>query len=478
MSNILKVTTPTTGYDNNNGIKTGHENMQQSQNVQGQVRPDKVVRPDARSDAAPQKQDGNLKFQFETNFDNFIQQLARNGNITEEYSTVLLEKLGMLAQSGLKAGMAGEISQFLSLISMSPEEMAAFLKTQGDSAVRFNGAFFDILRQIMQQTNSVELRTGILSFLKMYTDMAEGQHLLETMRQLIQNMKGGMLRSESQQLQQMEQGLNYGAANGNVKENANLIKNQIMPFLNEYITKMHDRGMLRESTAMLGSLTARYENGDAGRLQEAFLKLMDFTMFAKRFQNMDPAMLMRILANSEFERASRKNEAMARLADIIRSGVMGEAGVENKMAFKSIMQAFLLNESVYMPVLHLTLPLNVNGTLMFSELWIDPDDQSGGKQEGDERVIKGLIKFDIKDVGFFDLFFLYGTESEKVSIQLNYPKNLDASEAELRNAIGQILSSNNLEQEQLVLGSEEGSIPISAAFPNIFERKGSVNVTV
>ncbi len=478
MSNILKVTTPTTGYNDNTAIKPGQENAQQSQNIQGQVRPDKVVRPDQRSDAAPQQQGSNLKFQFETNFDNFIQQLTRNGTITEEFSTVLLEKLGILAQSGLKSGMAGEISQFLSLISMTPEEMAKFLKMQGDSSVRFNGAFFDILRQIMQQTKSVELRSGILNFLKMYTDMGEGQHMLETMRQLIQNMKGGMLRADSEQLAHMEKGLNYGAANGNVKENANLLKNQMMPFLNEYITKMHDRGMLRESTAMLGSLTARYENGDMGRLQEAFGKLMDFTMFAKRFQNMNPDMLMKILANSEFEKASQGNEAMARLADIIRGGVKGEAGIENKMAFKALMQAFLLNESVYMPVLHLTLPLNVDGTLMFSELWIDPDDQSGSQQEGEERIIKGLIKFDIKDVGFFDLFFLYGTESERVSIQINYPKKLDASENEIRDAIGGILSKNNLEQDQLVLGTEEGSIPISAAFPNIFERKSSVNVTV
>lgn len=478
MSNILKVTTPVAGYDNTSGVKVNQENLPQNSNVQGQIKPDKVVRPDARSDAASQQPEAELKFRYETNFDNFIQQLAKTPNVTEEFSSALLEKLGILAQSGLKEGLAGEISQFLSMISMSPQEMAAFLKMQGQSSVRFNGTFFTVLRQIMQQSGSVELRAGILDFLKRYTDMAEGNHLLATMRQLMQEIKGGMLRNPGNQLEQLNQQMNYeGAVNGNVKENANLLKNQILPFLNEYISKMHERGSLRENTAMLAALTARYDNGDAGRLQEAFLRLMDFQMFSKHFKNLDPATLMKVLANSEFEKASLKNDAMGHLADIIRRGVMGEAGTENKMVFKELMQAFLLNESVYMPVLHLTLPLNVNGTYLFSELWIDPDDQNG-TEGSEERVIKGLIKFDIKDVGFFDLFFLYGTDSEKISIQLNYPKSLQASEREVRDSLGKILADNGLKPEELVLGTEEGSIPITAAFPNIFERKNSVNVTI
>ena len=85
-----------------------------------------------------------------------------------------------------------------------------------------------------------------------------------------------------------------------------------------------------------------------------------------------------MLQNTEFEKASLKNDAMNQLAEIIKRGAAGEAGIENKMVFKELMRAVLLNESVYMPILHLTLPLNVNGKLMFSELWLDPDDDGKG----------------------------------------------------------------------------------------------------
>ena len=177
MSNILKVTSPVVGYDNNNSTKINQDNLPQNNQIQGQVKPDKVVRPDGRSDAASQQSEAELKFRYESNFDNFVQQLARTPSMTEEFSSVFLEKLGILAQSGLKAEFAAEISKFLSMISMSPQELAAFLKTQGQSSVRFNGAFFEVLRQIMQQSSSVELRAGILDFLKRYTDTVSYTHL-------------------------------------------------------------------------------------------------------------------------------------------------------------------------------------------------------------------------------------------------------------------------------------------------------------
>ena len=69
MSNILKVTTPVAGYDNTGGVKINQSNVPQNNNIQGQVIPDKVVRPDARSDAASQQADAELKFQYDTNFD-------------------------------------------------------------------------------------------------------------------------------------------------------------------------------------------------------------------------------------------------------------------------------------------------------------------------------------------------------------------------------------------------------------------------
>lgn len=480
MSNILKITTPVSGYDNTGGVKINQSNLPQNNNIQGQVIPDKVVKPDARSDSASQQTEAQLKFRYETNFDNFIQQMQKSASMTESFSVEFLAKLGVLAQSGLKKDFAQEISKFLSMIRMSPEELSAFLKIQGESSVRFSGTLFNVLRQLMQQTSSVELRTGILDFLKRYTDMAEGNHLLENIRQVMQQIQQRMFAGPRQQVEQMAETLTYHAAqNGNVKDNAAVLKNEILPFLNEYITAMHDRGGLRDNTALLAALTARYENGDTMRMQEAFLKLLEFPEFSKLFQNLDPARLLQILSNTAFEQASARNSAMDKLAELIKRGCQGEAGIENKTMFRELLQAFLLNESVYMPVLHLTLPLDLDGNLLFSELWIDPDERRQKEDgAGEERMIRGLIKFDIQNIGFFDLFFLYGVESGKIRMQLNYPQELPVRERELRNALEQILTQNGMQPEEMILGTEGTSIPLSEAFPHVYERKNSVNVTV
>ena len=53
---------------------------------------------------------------------------------------------------------------------------------------------------------------------------------------------------------------------------------------------------------------------------------------------------------------------------------------------------------------------------MYSEIWVDPDEESGNPGSK-ERGIKLLIKFDLKDVGFFDMMMYY--EKGKMDTYLN-----------------------------------------------------------
>lgn len=428
-----------------------------------------------------EQQDAALKFRYDNNFDNFIQQIVKSPTMTEEFSKVFTQRLGMLAESGIQGSFAQEISKFLSMIEMSPADMLEYLKTQNQSAVKFQGIFFDLLRQAMNESGSVELTAAILDFLKKYANMTEGDHLLNSMSNLLQTMKGKMFAKSQEELQSMIDQMNFGAAKGDVKANADILKNKLLPFLNEYIKGTHDRGGMRESAAQLATLTARYANGDEARLQAAFMRLMSSPAFAGTMQNADAAALMRILSNTDFERASRKNKAMLHLADIIKRGAEGEAGIENKGVFRQLMQSFLLNESVYMPVLHMTLPMNVDGAMLFSEMWIDPDAEGGAQKEDGtrERVVKGLVKFDIEDVGFFDLFFLYSQEDGgTISMQISYPEELKSQEKAIRNSLEQIIVRNHMKSEQIVLGAGAPPIPLSEAFPKIVEGRNTINVSI
>ena len=480
MSNILRVTSPIPGYDNKNALKIEGEQLPSKQ-IQGPVMPDKVVRTDARSDAAYDQKEAALKFGYETNFDNFVQQIMKSSNMTEEIAKVFVEKFKTTVESGISNEFAETINNFLSMIEMNESDILPFLQMQGQSSVKFKGAFFEVLRQAFFSSASSEIRSQILDFLKKYTDMAEGNHLLKEIEMNIKTAKTNVFSSAKDQISEIEKEINYSAEKGNVKQNAKIIKNKLLPFLNEYIKTMHDRGSMRESTAELAYLTSRYENGDMERLIKAFKDLVKLPILSEKFGGLNPELLDKILSSTDFEKASEKNTVMMKLADIIEKGAKGAAGIENKTAFKQMMNSILLNESVYMPLMHMSLPISVNGKLMYSEMWIDPEAENGYKGENGEidQYIKGLVKFDIQDLGFFDLFFIYAKgEKNTVSIQLHYPEKLVDNEREIKSNIRRIAKENGLELSDVVLDTSKKSIPISEAFPEVFERRNTVNVKI
>ncbi len=480
MPNILKVTTPAAGYDNMNNVKSNPE-MQNPVHVQGPVNPAKVVKPDARSDASGEAPE--LKYQFETNFDTFVQQLKNMPVLAEELPRLFNEFAGMSVESGMGGGIAAEIAEFLNMISVNPENMGEVMKTQIQSSVRYTGAFFSLLRKVLSETKSVELKNSILTFLKKYTDMAESGSVLKDIRRDLSEVMQRMLPKAREQTAQMEQRMIYNNTGSpeQTAENLRTLKSDILPYLNSYISQTHDRGVLRDTTAHIAELTGRYENGQMEGVLKAFEKLFDYQTMQQYFQGFDSGKLFEVLAGTEFEKAVQQNREMGTLAEIIKKGVSGEAGTENRQAFVRLMEAIVLNESVYMPVLHIMLPVCVDGRMMFSEMWVDPDAGDGGSEaysdeDGGQRNIRGLVKFDIEDLGFFDLFFSYGRD--RVSMQINIPDELEGDSRKIQDDIRRILSEHSIEAEELVLGKNSISIPLTEAFPKLKERKNSINVSV
>lgn len=270
---------------------------------------------------------------------------------------------------------------------------------------------FSLLRQVMNETNNVELRAGILDFMKRYTDMAEGKHILKEIEQTIKELKSGMLKSGQEKMEAMEQQLKFGenAGPGSTKENAALIKGKMLPYLNKYIGGTHDRGNVREGAAFLAALTARYENGDAARVLERFEQLMEYSAMQKYFKGFETQGLLKVLESTDFEKTLGKDKWKKGFVSMIQNGIQQGANIEQKQVFRNMMTSILLNESVYMPVLHMMFPMQVNGNLTFAEMWVDPDAGKGTGNDESERIIQGLVKFDIQELGFLICFLCIRT---------------------------------------------------------------------
>lgn len=473
MSNVLKVTTPSLGYENsvkNNPLTTNDKQIQHP------IDPSKVVRADGRTDTG-QNQDLQLLLNRQSNFGSFIQNLNGVPQMTELFTTLLFQRMGSLVESGIGPDFAQEVSKFLEMIKMSEGDLVRFLKGQADTSVRYKGAFFTLLRQVMGETKSVELKANVLDFLKRYNDMSSGPHLLQNINMDLKEIAKRMYPAYREVLDQMMQRLDLQSLPGNIKENAGLLKEEIIPFLSQYITKTHDMGKIRSFISLLTFNTARYENGDQDRLMQSLQKLTAFPLFKQRFNGITQENLLAILQNTDFEKASKNDGGWAeRFIDILRMGVSGAAGMENKQVFSNLMSAILMNESVYMPLVHLMLPVELNGHMIFSEFWIDPDDDSGTASGDSRKQAKLLIKFDIQNLGFFDMVLWYG--QDKLDLKLFYPDSLSVKEGEIRAGLMNIVRNNGLEVQSLSLHNAAEPITLSEVFPKIFERNNLVNVTI
>ncbi len=477
MSNILKVTTPISGFDNANQVKIGPAKTADPA-IQGQIMPDKVSKPDARSDSAPKDNGVGLKFRYDSNFENFVQQTNMLPNMTEEFSKLFFQRFATLVESGVGEQFAQQIAEFFEMIGMEEGQVLNHMQNQANVSIKFTGSFFSLLNQVLENTNSVELKTGILDFLRRYTDMTESSHLMHNVTDMLTQIDSNLLQSSKGDFRAILSILNYdiGTKGEGMAENVKVLKEQILPFLNNQINRLNDRGELRNLTASLATLIARCENGSAERVVGAFEQLMKFQAMQQEFQGFDSSMLLQILENTDYKKNAEQQKWADSMIELIRNGASGDAGVENKAVFKNLLQSILLNESVYMPVLHMMLPLQVGNRLMFSEMWLDPDAENKKKDGGREKTIKGLVKFDVQEVGFFDMFFMYS--EDKIKLQLNCPEALESDMPQIKEDIAKILALNNIKTEELFVETDKRSIPISSAFPQVFERRNSVNVSI
>lgn len=472
MSNILKISTPVSGYENS--VSKQSLQMQDDKGIKNPVNPDKVVRADSRAEYENERgiRQGTS---YESNFGNFVRTLGSIPKAGEIMSKMLFSGMANIIEAGIGDGTAEEIRTLLEMLKMDPENLKTFLHNQMNSSNKLKGSLFDLLRSVMKEAGSVELKTGILDFLKKYNDMSSGNHILENIKGELKDIEGYMFRGDKDILRQLSEKL-LPHNMENMEKNTQILKEEIIPFLGKHISETRNMGKIRDIINLVTFNTSRYENGNLDKVVQAFKRLSDFPAFRRHFADMSKEDIQELFRNIDFDRAAGREEWSDKFLDMLRVGVKGGAGVENREDFMTLLHGMLINESVYMPLLHVMLPVILNGTPVFSEIWLDPDEESEESTGRGENGVKMLLKFDMKDVGFFDIFCYY--EKGKMDLLLHYPENLTEHESEIREGIAEILKKNGMEIRYLAVEQGKESIPVSAAFPKIYERRNSINVTI
>lgn len=475
MANILQVTPPSVNTDNNRILDSQEaRNHQDNQRIQNPVDPSRVVRADGQEEGKTGTATGEGAYHIidhESNYGAFLQKLADAAGLPKLLEQLLLKDSAGYIFTG-QGAVGGLVEQLLSSMQLeSPEELLEFFMGQQAQQAKFSGPFFDGIRTLLAQNPSENLKDAVMAFLKGFNDFSSGSHLLQQMRSLTDDIGRLMISPYKTDFQQLADAMDWEAANGDTAANTGLLNGRLIPFLSNYISRTHDYGAVRDAVMLFVLHAVKYENGGEERLRQMFDRMAGNREFGRFFKGD---------AKAGFDSALG---AMVRqpgnsFADIFTSlllkGANGEAGLENIQSFYNILNGMLLNESVYLPLLHILVPFQFRGKDVMSEIWADPDAEK--ERDGEGRRVKMFFKFSIQNLGNFDM--ILGLCDRQVEMQIYVPPLLTARTESIQDHITGILKKNGLELNRLLVREKTGDISLEDVFPGIREKERTINVRI
>lgn len=476
MPDLLGVTNAVPGNDAN----LVNRNMPQIPNdprIQNAPDLNRVVRSDNRTEQQGADDTGSQAARYDSNFAAFLQGLRQTPGLVQTLTEILrFYREGTVVSSGMEKGIALEMSELLEMLKMDEGEFAGFFRSQMQLGNRFSGPLFSILREAYGNTNSEVMKGNILQFLKRYSDFSSSDHvqgnLLRTLTRLTRSIPASYGNQLLNMVSELQEKMHAGDRAGVLKQ----LQGSIMPFLAGYTSRTNDMGLSRALISLLALDVARYESGSKESMMQAFRQLGASAVLREKLGGLTEEDLLRLLSRGGFAQEAEKDQFAGKLAHTAQRALRGGAGLEALDAFRNIVTSFLLNESVYMPLTHLAIPLEWNGKMMFSEVWVDPDTEDNLKKGRGTRdnVIRFLFKIDIQDLGFFDIVLT--CQRENVDLQIFGPPAVSDFSGLVQGELSGILSDNGLKPNVVQVQTMTKPLEISSVFPKIFEGENSINV--
>ena len=370
------------------------------------------------------------------------------------------------------------MGRLLEMLRMDESQLLDFLQGQFKTGTRFGGALFALLRSAYARAASEGVRTDILQFLKAYVDFDSTTHIEGNLLRDLQSMADAMPASWAEKLRDLTAQLQNGIAAGNRQGNLQLLQREIFPYMSSYVERTHDMGTPRALLTMLALNVARYENGSEEKLLEGFHQLSGYGTLKGQLGGIDDQSLLLLLKNRGGG-DSKAVEFSNHLASAAARAFRGEGSAEVQQAFQNLIAAMLVNESVYMPINHYLLPLEWDGRMLFSELWVDPnaeDEQNRGGDGGGRNTMRFLFKMDVQGLGLFDV--ILAAQGTDVDVQIACPDKAAPFSKQIGDAVSQILARNDLRPARVAVRRMDRPVTLTEVFPKIFEGKNSINVKI
>lgn len=471
MPDLLGAANAVPGYDRsvtNRSVPVSSENSAQLQNVTDLTR---IGRADGRTEQQDSALQNGDQLRYDSNYNTFLQRLQEIPSMAESLTKMFAGMGGVQVLSGMQDGISAEMANLLGMLQMDERQLLEFLKGQSKLGTRFEGPLFDLLRKAFAGGGSEGMQAGILRFLRTYSDYSSTQHIennmRENLRQMADAMPGRWAEQLREQMAQLENSMSAGDRSGVMQ----LLEKNVFPLMGRYVAQTHDMGLPRQLLSMLALEAARYENGSEERLLDSFSLLKGFGSL--RLEGVDDQLLLSLLQNARSYSDSSALQFSDALVSAAARALSGEGSMEVQQGFQNLIAAMLLNESVYMPINHYLLPVEMDGRMMFSELWVDPDAEDSVKG-GEENLLRFLLKVDVQDLGLFDIILT--SRKQNVDVQIACPGAVAPFGKQIETAVTDILKRNSLTPSRVEVREMERPVALTEVFPKLFDGRSGINV--
>lgn len=142
----------------------------------------------------------------------------------------------------------------------------------------------------------------------------------------------------------------------------------------------------------------------------------------------------------------------------------------------NLLQSLLNAPGVFTPLAHYILPLEVNNTRAFGELWVDNDENNPNNTPGTQRNYHLFLTFDVESIGRFEVdMYAIG---EEVNLTLLYPTRFEKEIEPMKERVTKIIRNSGYSARTFETAPLKKPHNLVEIFPKITDKRTTLNTRV
>lgn len=474
MADNLRITTPLNPNDSINKVKPNR-----GTDPLATIDTSRVIKKDAQNTQADK---GSLDFSLNRNsvFQAFLQRMQQTPVLSQTLQKLLTSAVSqetLQEVNGEQNSVESLLSKLASEIKMDESQMLSNILFQQQNSTSFNSDLFKVLRSISgQEAETSEVKNYLGRFLKAYDGFFSINETMSGIMNQISDIIKYIPRVYREEIESQMSNLTNPTTQGELEMNLKILKENIIPTLGKYVISSNDMGETRERITLLVHDISRLNVSSKAEVTERFSELMDFCRYNLNIPQ-GKLILISELFNKEMQGTQKlQNTFIDSLMDVLMNNSADKLSSAGQAMLRDTITTLLLDNSAFMPFTHMFLPINYNGTFMFSEIWVEKDGANKTQENDVEaRSKKIYLSFDIQGLGNFQA--VVGLSGDTVECQINYPQSMKESDNEIRTSIGKIFANNGFNVKRVVSLPETFKVE-NEVLRKIYEGRNSIDVTI